>query len=171
MVSMRQRTRVEDGVTFAHVVVENEGAQRRRVRLALRVHGAVWPPRRRGRPAPGWDSDGVTLVVAGGDTRGVGFATPGSVSGDVVDVVADVPHAESEGMAGGEGHACEPEEGDGSPSTAAVVDALGSFAPPLAATPRVDASDGGLGDSSSAADIAVGSTEDAAASRSRSVER
>lgn len=179
MVTVRQRTRNEGGVTFAHVVVENDRSQRRRVRLALHVEGAVWPPRRRGRPEAGWDADGVTLVVAGGDTRGLGFATPASVTGDVVDVVADDPHGADGGATGkrGEAQAADPGS-DGSLSTAAVVDALGAFAPPLAATPRADANgDGadapgaGSTDDASASGPTTGSSDDAGAAPRRRGER
>ena len=139
MVNVSVRTSRRAGVTFAHVVVENPSSERRRVRLAVACDGAVWPPRRRGVPEAGWDADGVTVTVAAGGVRGVGFATPA----DAVDVehvettprgdVADRARGTESGEASGSG------TGAGVDETArvdGVVRALGSFAPPLAATPR-----------------------------------
>ncbi|WP_227133855.1 DUF7857 domain-containing protein [Halorubellus salinus] len=133
MIDVRVRTSRRDGVTFATVVVENRSSERRRVRLAVSCEGALWPPRRRGVPAAGWDAEGVTLTVAAGGVRGVGFATPAST--------VDVERVATQGRGG-----VEPEATTAAGSTDAnapdvdgVVRALGSFAPPLAATPRENA--------------------------------
>jgi hypothetical protein len=141
MVNVSVRTSRRAGVTFAHVVVENPSGERQRVRLAIACDEAVWPPRRRGVPEAGWDADGVVVTVAAGGVRGVGFATP-------ADAVA-VEHAETTARGDGLARDQVVESGPASPSGAGadvdeasrvdgVVRALGSFAPPLAATPRED---------------------------------
>ncbi|WP_323674379.1 hypothetical protein [Halorubellus sp. PRR65] len=130
MVDVSVRRSRRDGVTFATVVVENRSSERRRVRLAVDCEGALWPPRRRGVPAAGWDADGVTLTVAAGGVRGVGFATPAST--------VDVECVATERRGGVD--ATDPLRADSGERDGADVDgvvrALGSFAPPLAATPR-----------------------------------
>jgi hypothetical protein len=127
MVSVSQRTTRRDGVTFAHVVVENASSERRRVRLAVECDGALWPPRRQGIPMAGWDEDAVTVTVAAGGSRGLGFATP-------VDANAVAVAVEDET---GRGRMDDAVTTDAEvPSVDGVVRALGAFAPPLAATPR-----------------------------------
>jgi hypothetical protein len=172
MVNVSVRPSRRAGVTAVHVVVENHSSERRRVRLAVACDAAVWPPRRRGVPEAGWDADGVTLTVAAGGVRGVGFATPAA---DVdVELVESTPRggAAARGGVAGRDHTTDAEatdgpdgrrgddgdggqgvggsarvDGDGgqgvgdSARVDGVVRALGSFAPPLAATPREDAAD------------------------------
>ncbi|NHN41786.1 hypothetical protein G9C85_09100 [Halorubellus sp. JP-L1] len=129
MVNATQCSTRRGGVTFVHVVVENESTERRRVRLDVDCDGAVWPPRRRGVPEAGWDADGVTVTVAGGRTRGLGFATPAATASvALVDVEGRGGIAESDPLV--ESAGTDSVDVDG------VVRALGSFAPPLAATPR-----------------------------------
>lgn len=145
MVNVSVRTSRRAGVTFAHVVVENPSSERQRVRLAVACDEAVWPPRRRGVPEAGWDADGVTVTVAAGGVRGVGFATPADA--------VDVEHVETTARGGvPERDRTTPPVGSTEPAGArdpndggdvdeasrvdGVVRALGSFAPPLAATPR-----------------------------------
>jgi len=139
MVNVSVRTSRRAGVTFAHVVVENPSGERQRVRLAVACDGAVWPPRRRGVPEAGWDADGVTVTVAAGGVRGVGFATPADA--------VDVERVETTARGGVTDRARGTRSGDSSGSTTGaavdessrvdgVVRALGAFAPPLAATPR-----------------------------------
>jgi hypothetical protein len=139
MVNVSVRTSRRAGVTFAHVLVENPSGERQRVRVAIACDGAVWPPRRRGVPEAGWDADGVTLTVDAGGVRGVGFGTPTStVDVECVETTSRGGVRERRRTTGSgsesesEGSACV----DDSPSVDGVVRALGSFAPPLAATPR-----------------------------------
>lgn len=151
MVSIVTRTTRERGVTFAHVVLENERAQRRRVRLAVLVEDAIWPPRRRALPEPGWDADGVTVTIAGGSRRGIGFATPARVDGSCVELVADDPHAAEKQNGGNDPRVADDDVDNETsrlddprgrkPTASSVVQSLGSFAPPLAATPRVPVAD------------------------------
>jgi hypothetical protein len=140
MVDVNVRTSRRDGVTFATVVVENRSSERQRVRLAVSCEGALWPPRRRGVPAAGWDADGVTVTVAAGGVRGVGFATPAER--------VDVERVATQGRGGVEpATVAEANSADASaPDVDGVVRALGSFAPPLAATPREDATASDSGD-------------------------
>lgn len=64
------------GVTFVRAVLENEVERRQRVELVATGGGPVWPPRRRGVPAAGWDEDGVEVVLDAGESRALGYATP-----------------------------------------------------------------------------------------------
>lgn len=64
------------GVALVRARLRNERATDRRVRLRNRLDGPVLPPRRQGTPEAGWDRDGVTAVVPGGDTVAVGYACP-----------------------------------------------------------------------------------------------
>lgn len=169
MVNVSVQSSRRSGVTVVHVVVQNHSSERRRVRLAVTCDGAVWPPRRRGVPEAGWDADGVTLTVAAGSVRGVGFATPATdvdvepVASTARSGVAARDDAAVRDRAAGAGPTGSPDSGrgsdDGGQKTGesarvnerarvdesarvdGVVRALGSFAPPLAATPREGATD------------------------------
>lgn len=65
-----------DEVTLVTAWLQNERATDRRVRLRNRLDGPVLPPRRNGEPEPGWDRDGVTIVVPGGERIALGYACP-----------------------------------------------------------------------------------------------
>lgn len=62
------------GVSLVRCRVHNDGAVRRRVRIESRFDGPVLPPRQAGVPEAGWDSAGVTLDLAAGERRALGFA-------------------------------------------------------------------------------------------------
>jgi len=62
------------GVTFVAAVVESDAA--RRVRLADRTGGPVWPPRRRGVPVRTWTDGEAEVVLGPGEVQAVGYATP-----------------------------------------------------------------------------------------------
>lgn len=199
MVTVTRRTMRRDGVTYAHVVLENERAERRRVRLEVLVDDAVWPPRRRGVPAPGWDEDGVTVTVAAGGARGIGFATPGSIPEEFVSVDAiDRPGGGAEGTAANgspnrsgngsaktslngstnrsaNGSANELGNPDGdeanAPSSTDVVRALGSFAPPLAATPREASTERDAAREPRGSDSGTGTASEHSGERDRSLQR
>jgi hypothetical protein len=65
-----------DGVTLVHLHLRNDELGPRRVRVADRLGGPVWFPRRRGVPEAGWDEGGFEGVLAAGATRALGYATP-----------------------------------------------------------------------------------------------
>lgn len=64
-----------DGVTLVTGRVENSG-DTRRVRLTSRLDGPLWPPRRQGVPAEGWDDEGFACVLGADDVRPLGVASP-----------------------------------------------------------------------------------------------
>jgi hypothetical protein len=64
------------GVTLVELTVENPTEVARRVRVANRLDGPLWPPRREGVPEAGWDDGGFEGVVPPGDRRALGFASP-----------------------------------------------------------------------------------------------
>ncbi len=73
MLAVDCETERHDGVTLVTAVVENEGPRRR---VTFAAAGEVWPPRRRGVPESGWNGGEVTMVLAAGERRAVGYATP-----------------------------------------------------------------------------------------------
>lgn len=78
-----------DGVTFVRVSLT--ASQPRRVRVEHRLDGPLWPPRRRGQPAPGWDGDGFDGVVSPDDRLVAGYATPAPPEDPPVELVSDEP--------------------------------------------------------------------------------
>ncbi|MFB6106621.1 MAG: hypothetical protein ABEJ70_06580 [Halobacteriaceae archaeon] len=64
-----------DGVTLVTCVVHGDDRPRR-VHVANRLDGPVHPPRRGGRPVPGWDASGYRGVVPADGTLALGYATP-----------------------------------------------------------------------------------------------
>jgi len=64
------------GVTLVAARVVNDEAHAARVRVADQCGGSVWPPREDGLPVAGWDDGGWEGVVAAGETRALGYATP-----------------------------------------------------------------------------------------------
>jgi hypothetical protein len=84
MPTLRVETVRSEGVTFVELVVAADGPHR--VRIESRLDGPVWPPRREGRPADGWDDRGVTATVVAGTTA-FGFATPARPTGPVATIV------------------------------------------------------------------------------------
>ncbi len=72
MVSLDCHTTTAGGVTLVTLRLESEAATH--VRVAHRLDGALWPPRRQGVPAAGWDKNGFEGVVDG--TLALGYATP-----------------------------------------------------------------------------------------------
>jgi hypothetical protein len=75
MVSLSWSMETQREVTLVTVTLTGE-TTRQAVTLTCEVAGPVWPPRRNGVPAPGWDDDAVRKVVPPGEQVGVGFATP-----------------------------------------------------------------------------------------------
>jgi hypothetical protein len=75
-VQLESETHRRRGVTLVAVRVTNDGEEARRVRVANRCDGPVWPPRERGVPVPGWDDGGWEGVLDPGETRPFGYATP-----------------------------------------------------------------------------------------------
>lgn len=103
-------TRRVAGVTF--VTCRLSSGRPRSVCLRNELDGPVWPPRKRGVPAAGWDEEGVTATVEG--TVGVGYACPAPPTDPPATVVESRPADET---------TAEPTPGD-------VVRALGDPAPP-----------------------------------------
>jgi len=122
MVELDVETERRDCVTFVAATVHNDGHTARRVTLGTDCR-PVWPPRRQGVPAAGWDEDGVTLTVPPGRTTGVGFATPVAPDQPVLRV------AESVAVDGEEGETAT------EPTPEHVVRALGDPTPPADAVP------------------------------------
>jgi len=127
MVSLTCETTRDGGVTLVTARVTNPG-RRRRVRLEHDADGAVWPPRTEGVPAAGWEGAAFECVLAEGETRAVGYATPAPVTDPLT--VAETESAATE--TGFETHDGVPDVAD---SPAGVVRALGTPVPPRDAVP------------------------------------
>ncbi|SFR86891.1 hypothetical protein SAMN05216559_0278 [Halomicrobium zhouii] len=75
MVSLTCDADHRDGVTLVTVRLDGAGVAQR-VRLTNRLDGPVWPPRRHGVPAAGWNDDGFETVVPADGVVAVGYASP-----------------------------------------------------------------------------------------------
>jgi len=73
---LSSETRRRGDVTLVALRVANETATPRRVRVANRLDGPVWYPRRNGLPVAGWDGGGFEGVLGVGETRALGYASP-----------------------------------------------------------------------------------------------
>jgi len=91
MVTLDCETERTDGVTLVRLYVTAE--HRRRVRVENRLDGPVWPPRREGQPAAGWDGDTFEGVVAPDERLVAGYATPAPPADPPAEVVGDDPAA------------------------------------------------------------------------------
>lgn len=89
MVELDWETERTDGVTLVRLYVTAE--YRRRVRVASRLDGPVWPPRREGQPAAGWDGDAFEGVVTPDERLVAGFATPAPPEDPPAEVVSEQP--------------------------------------------------------------------------------
>lgn len=144
MVTVTCSTTVADGITL--VTARVEGAPvRRRVRLANRLDGPIWPPRRQGVPEAGWDDDGYTGLVPADGTLVVGYASPAPPADRPVALVDSEPVDEdASGASRGTdardaGRAARADPiGPATDSTAAVR-LLGDPSPPRDAVPLPDA--------------------------------
>ena len=89
MVSLEWDVERTDGVTLVTLYVASE--RECRVRIANRLDGPVWPPRRRGQPAAGWDGDEYTGTVPADGRLTVGYATSAQPAEPPAEVVATGP--------------------------------------------------------------------------------
>ncbi|WP_135806053.1 DUF7857 domain-containing protein [Halorussus marinus] len=126
MVDLDWRVEAQAGVSLVELTVHNPGRTARRVRVANRLDGAVWPPRREGVAAAGWDDGGFEGVVAAGGRRALGYASPAAPT----EPPAEVVWTERAGVA-------EPADRSALRATPdGVVRTLGAARPPADAVPR-----------------------------------
>lgn len=88
MPAVTTSTERRDGVTYVRAVVENDRSTRQRIRCVARVDGSIRTP-----PSPdgvdgAWDGDTWTGVLAPGERRGFGFATPAEPDPPIVAVAS-----------------------------------------------------------------------------------
>lgn len=129
MVALDWRVDAHDGVSLVELTVRNPARTARRVRVANRLGGPVWPPRREGVPEAGWDDGGFEGVVAAGGRRALGYASPAAPA----DPPAEIVWSERAGAAE-PGDSVDPSDPDATPD--GVVRALGAARPPADAVPR-----------------------------------
>ena len=155
MATLDYETERTDGVTLVRLYVTAE--HRRRVRVENRLDGPVWPPRREGQPAAGWDGDTFEGVVTADRRLVAGYATPAPPADPPADLVADDPAtpgtpAGPVGAAGGDRDVAGVPSLDGGtgaagtsddPTPADVVRSLGDPVVPREAVPVPDVPDDG----------------------------
>lgn len=124
MVSLDWETTAAGDATLVTAALESDDPTR--VRVANCLDGPVWPPRRQGVPAAGWDEDGFAGVVDG--RRVLGYACPADPADPPVRIVGERP----------------PDDANGGLSPRDLVRQLGDPAPPPDAVgPPADPSDAG----------------------------
>jgi hypothetical protein len=120
-------TRADD-VTLVELVVRSGTDERVEIESNLRP---VWPPRRHGRPAPGWTDTGVTGVVTADEPLVLGYASPA----DPVDPPAELTDQQP---VTGERQTGTGQTGSESMSPRELVRTLGEAQPPRDAVPVPD---------------------------------
>jgi hypothetical protein len=126
MLELDSRVETRAGVALVELVVRNPTATARRFRVGDRLDGPVWPPRREGVPAAGWDDGGFEGVVAAEDRRALGYASPVSSSDGPPRPAAELVWTERAG---------DSETPDSKATPEAVVRSLGDPRPPADAVP------------------------------------
>lgn len=126
----------ESGVTLVTGRIENPG-DTCRVRLTSRLDGPLWPPRRQGVPAEGWDDEGFACVLAVDEVRPLGAASPAPPVDPPLVVETTGPVETDEG--GVEPRVAVPAV-ESTPD--GVVRSLGAPRPPRDAVPTPDADSG-----------------------------
>ncbi|MGQ3329912.1 DUF7857 domain-containing protein [Halorubrum sp. FL23] len=117
----------EGDVSLVRCRVRNDDAVPRRVRIESRLDAPVLPPRRGGVAEEGWDEGGVTLRLAPGERRALGFAAraqPADPPVEVAEVTAVDPVERS-----GENAPTDADDGAAS-AAAAALQRLGDHRPP-----------------------------------------
>jgi len=97
MVTLEWSCERSDGVTLVSLVVAADRPCR--VCVENRLDGPVWPPRRRGQPATGWDGDAFAGRVPADGRLTVGYATPARPDEPPAEVVSTTPVERSDGAA------------------------------------------------------------------------
>jgi hypothetical protein len=119
------------------LVVRNPTAIARRFRIGNRLDGPVWPPRREGVPAAGWDDGGYEGVVEAEDRRALGYASPlqsGESPAEAEDSPAEAPSEPPAELVWTE-RAGDSESPDAEATPEEVVRSLGDPRPPADAVP------------------------------------
>lgn len=139
MVSLTCTAARVGGVTLVTGRVANPDRPRR-IRVENCLDGPVWPPRRAGVPAEGWDADAFECVLAADETRPLGYASPA----DPVDRPMKIAGAEPTDPDGTDGFGPRADVPDVEDTAESVVRELDSPLPPrdAVATPDPDPGDG-----------------------------
>ncbi|WP_137286556.1 DUF7857 domain-containing protein [Halorussus salinisoli] len=136
MVELDWRVESRAGISLVELVVRNPTATARRIRVGNRLDAAVWPPRREGVSAAGWDDGGYEGVVASGGRRALGYASPVPVESSA-EPPAELVWSERAGESEAEGDS-DTFDADATPES--VVRALGDPRPPADAVPAPQSS-------------------------------
>jgi len=129
MVDLDWRVDAHSDVSLVELTVRNPARTARRVRVANRLDGELWPPRREGVPEAGWDDGGFEGVVAAGGRRALGYASPAAPATPPAEIVWSERAGASE-----PGDPADPSDPEATPD--GVVRALGAARPPADAVPR-----------------------------------
>ena len=130
MVTISSTAERRDGVTLVTATVAPDPAQSSpvRVRVEPRLDGPIWPPRRQGHPAAGWDADGFEGTVPVDGRLPIGFASPVEPVDPPLQVTTVEPAAAREGE-------------KGMASAEAIVRGLGDPRPPSLIDPATESED------------------------------
>lgn len=129
MVTLDWTVRERDDVTLVELRVDNDSDVARRVRVANRLDGPAWPPRRTGAPESGWDEGGFEGRVDADGRLALGYASPAAPADPPAAVVVDEPCESAD----------EPDALDPAASPITVLQALGDPRPPRSAVPTPSA--------------------------------
>lgn len=112
-----------NGVALVELEVENSTRTTRRVRIQNELSGVLLPPRRHGSVVEGFDEEGVTVTIAAGGHRAIGYACRAEAESPPATLVGSEP--------------CDPGEVD-ERSADDILVALGDPRPPRdAVTPEI----------------------------------
>jgi hypothetical protein len=109
----------DGGVTLVHLCVTSEVPER--VRIDSRLE-PVWPPRRQGVPAAGWDEEGFEGVVTPEKRLVLGYASPADPVSPPAEITSTTPADRPDGDSGVTARDVVRTLGDPTPTRAAVAD-------------------------------------------------
>lgn len=153
MVTITSTTERQDGVTLVTATVASDSDDQStptRIRVEHRLDGSIWPPRRQGQPAAGWDDDGFEGVVPADGHLSIGFASPAEPADQPLALTAAEPATRQD---------------DEMDTSEAIVHGLGDPSPPslIEAEQRTDGETTIVGDACQCHDTDRIQSEDALA--------
>lgn len=81
-------TKHRHGVTLVRATVTNTKATSQTVTVQTQVEGPTWIPRHNGLSASAWTGNRWSAVLRPGESRGLGFVTPGDPTDSPVEIVS-----------------------------------------------------------------------------------
>lgn len=88
MVNITTDIKRRQGVTLVRATVTNTKSTTQTVTVESQVDGETWLPKRNGTVVPQWTDETWSAVLQPGESRGLGFVTPGDPTDTPVDIVS-----------------------------------------------------------------------------------